>query len=347
MGRPIKLKQLLTLIFGSLLLVSNLSYAAVILQYHHVSSETPAITSLSVFDFKKHMDYLKDNQFNVIALPDLMEKVVKKQAIADKTVVITFDDGYDNVYTNARPILKELGWPYTIFVNPKFIDDKYSRHMTWAQLNELIKEGVTIANHTTQHDYMVRPPKGTDIFTWEKQMLADVDKAEARIKAKTGHNYKMLAYPYGEFNQRLQVALKKSGYISLGQHSGAVGHHTNLTRVPRFPASGRYANLKTLKTKINSLPFRVEGLENANMVVNENPPKLTVWLKPNDFHKNNVNCFGANGSRAIINWISDRKFSVVNPESLPKGRSRYNCTAPSISKPGRFFWFSQPWLNMP
>lgn len=347
MRRPVKLKQVIILLLSGILLMPWSGFAAVILQYHHVSSETPAITSLSTEQFKTHMNYLKDNEFKVIGLPELMEKIRKKQPIADKTVAITFDDGYDNVYHNARPILKALGWPYTIFVNPTFIDDKYKRHMTWQQLNEVAKEGVTIANHTMSHEYMVRVPKGTPVSVWREKMLKQVEDAEARIKQETGQNHKMLAYPYGEFDHDLQVEMKKRGYIAYGQHSGAVGHYTNLTRVPRFPASGIYANLKTLKTKMASLAFKIEGLENASMVVEQNPPKVTVWLNVEDFYPSQLACFAQNSARATIEWADkEGKFTVVSPEALPQGRSRYNCTAPSKSKPGRFYWFSQPWLNL-
>lgn len=332
---------------GSLYFLPLSAFSAVILQYHHVSSETPAITSISPQGFAEHMAFLQDNGFNVVPLPQLMEKIRKKQAIDDKTVAITFDDGYDSVYHNARPILKKLGWPYTIFVNPKFIDGKYSRHISWQQLNEMAKENVTIANHTMAHDYMVRPPKGTPVGTWREKMLAEVEQAELRIKQMTGQNHKMLAYPYGEFDQELQIAMKQHGYTAFGQHSGAVGHYTNLTRIPRFPASGIYANLNTLKDKLYSLPFKIEGLQNANMVIEQNPATLKVWLKADDFNPSQLNCFAQGATHATIKWHNkNSQFSVVSPEPLPEGRSRYNCTAPSKSKPGRFYWFSQPWLNL-
>lgn len=327
-------------------MLPSTSLAAVILQYHHVSSETPPITSISVAGFREHMNYLKDNGFNVVPLPQLMKKLQNKQPVDDKTVAITFDDGYDNVYHNARPILKALNWPYTIFVNPTFIDGKYKRHMSWDQLNELAKEKVTIANHTMSHEYMVRTPKGTPPHQWQAKMIKEVEDAEARIHEMTGQNHKYLAYPYGEFNHELQVQMRKLGYIAFGQHSGAVGPYTNMTRVPRFPASGIYANLKTLEVKMNSLPFKIEGLQDANMVIKQNPATLQVYINVDDFNPSQLACFAQNALRATIEWKNKGMFTVVSPEALPEGRSRYNCTAPSQTKPGRFYWFSQPWLNL-
>lgn len=346
MGRPIKLKQLLFLKLVMLSLMTPLSgFAAVILQYHHVSSETPPVTSISPEQFLQHMTYLKDNHFKVVRLEVLVDKIRKKQPIDDKTIVITFDDAYNNVYQNARPILKKFDWPYTVFINPKYSDKGYSRHMTWKQLNQIAKEKATLANHTLSHDYLVRNPSNRPPKRWLYQMLDDIELAESRLKAITGQNHKMLAYPYGEFSLALTRQLMKRGYVGFGQHSGAVGHYTNLARIPRFPASGIYANLDKLKLKMESLPFAIKALGNADMVIKQNPPTLTIAVKVEDFLAKNVQCF-IGSARAKVSWTSEDRFTVTSPNPLPKERSRYNCTAPSISKPGRFYWFSQPWLNL-
>ena len=92
-----KLPRTLTLRFlFSLIAIgfANISYAAVILQYHHVSTDTPASTSIAPAQFEKHMQYLKDNGFTVVPLSKIVESVQNKQALADKTVAITFDDAY-------------------------------------------------------------------------------------------------------------------------------------------------------------------------------------------------------------------------------------------------------------
>ena len=116
------------------------AHGAVILQYHHVSETLPAVTSVSSETFTKHMQYLKDQQFNVIPLNELISQLQAGQELADKTVAITFDDGYKNNYEQAAPILEKFGYPYTIFVNPELIDSGKSYVMTWQQLKELAKK---------------------------------------------------------------------------------------------------------------------------------------------------------------------------------------------------------------
>lgn len=290
------------------------------------------------------MDHLKAEQFNIVPLPQLIENIKNKQPIKDKTIAITFDDGYDNVFEHARPILKANNWPYTVFVNSQFVDNKYSRHMTWEQLRTIASEGATIANHTKNHHYLLRKPKDLSQAQWQQQIAADILHVEERIKTEVGHHYKLLAYPYGEFDQHTQATMQKHGFIGIGQHSGAVGHYSDLTRLPRFPASGIYANLDKLKVKLMSLNMPVEKLTDANPVITANPPTFSLNITLDDIHPHLFQCFAA-GDRAVIKRNATNQYTITATKALAQGRSRYNCTAPSKTKKGRYYWFSQPWVN--
>ncbi len=85
---------------------------AVILQYHHVSRGTPAITSIAPDDFKMHMDYLLENNFNILPLEQILTSLQNGDQLPNYTAAITFDDAYISVYTEAFPVLRELGWPF-------------------------------------------------------------------------------------------------------------------------------------------------------------------------------------------------------------------------------------------
>ena len=129
--------------------------------------------------------------------------------------------------------------------------------------------------------------------------------------------------------------------MGIGQHSGAAGLSTDLTRVPRFPASGIYANLKTLKTKIASLPFSFST--EADSITSNTKPLLTLTLSNKDFYNSQFNCFVSGQNTAKITWLSKDTVTVQAKEPLGFGRARYNCTAPSKKYPGQFYWLSQPW----
>ena len=322
-----------------------LGNAAVILQYHHVSDHTPQITSISPKKFREHMAYLKYEKFQVIALPEMLDALKKNKPLPSKAVAITFDDGYKNVFENARPILNEYQFPYTVFVNPLMVENKHGSAMTWGQLKTLQDEGVTIANHSQHHDYMVRQERQDSTQYFSKEILV----AEEALRKHLGTSYRIFAYPYGEFSPKLQQFLSQHHFIGIGQHSGAVGPYTDFTRIPRFPASGIYADLNALKTKLKSLAFHLKSKLPEPMVY-EKKPKLSIVFQVQDFKTKQLMCF-VSGQGAVQPTIEKMgknqvRLTIQAKSALPMGRSRYNCTAPSMSQPGRFYWFSQPWLVM-
>ncbi len=344
MVRLIMYKKLFHLVLFTLISISVRAQAAVILQYHHVSETLPAVTSISADTFTKHLSYLKEHNFNVIPLNELISALQQGQTLPEKTVAITFDDGYNNNYDQAAPILEKFGYPYTIFVNPKLIDEGMSYVMGWDKLKELAKKGVIIANHSAQHDYLhIKLDNETDA-QWQERIKQDILDSQKRIKEEIGQDYKYLAYPYGEFNNELQALVTQLGFVGIGQHSGAVNKDSNFSRLPRFPASGFYSKLDTLTTKLNSHAFNIAKLTYIDSVTTQNPPKLTIEFKMGDFHKTQFACYVSSVGQANLTWINENTVEITSPKALNKGRSRFNCTAPSIEKPSSYYWFSQPWV---
>ncbi|MCF6438395.1 polysaccharide deacetylase family protein [Pseudoalteromonas luteoviolacea] len=325
-------------------LVSAQAHSATILQYHHVSEKLPPVTSVSEDTFKTHLEFLKKGNYNVIALDKFIEHLQQGKSLPVNTVAITFDDGYDNNIEAAAPLLEAYNFPYTIFVNPQLIDERQSYVMTWDELRTLSKRGAIIANHSAKHDYLHLRKEGETELQWEKRIRHDLTWSQQRINEEIGHNYPYIAYPYGEFDSALQTLVKELGLIGIGQHSGAVGPTTDFTRVPRFPSSGIYSNLKTLKVKINSIPFDIDKLTYTNSVTTERKPSFTLSFNSMDFSQGQLACFVSGIGRATLTWTTKHQVTVTTPEPLPNGRSRYNCTAPSKTHKGRFHWFSQPWV---
>ena len=345
MERFMASKKVFHLCLGLFLsLYFGLAQAAVILQYHHVSETLPRVTSLSESEFSDHLGFLKEHGYQVVPLQQIIESIKQQKSIPDKTVALTFDDAFLNNFTQAAPIVIRFNYPYTIFVNPQLIDEGKNYVMSWQQLRALTKEGAFIANHSAKHDYLHVIENDESFLQWQERIRKDITHSELRIKQEIGHNFKYLAYPYGEFNQALQQIVTELGFVGIGQHSGAVGLHTDLTRVPRFPASGVYANLATLKTKIASLPFSFKV--NAKSVTNNAKPQLKLSFLEKDFNKVQVNCFIA-GNRAKITWPRENQVEIQAENELNKGRTRYNCTAPSKAKPGRYYWLSHPFVITP
>ncbi|QDF65696.1 polysaccharide deacetylase [Shewanella sp. SNU WT4] len=319
---------------------------AVILQYHHVSDTGPRSTSVSLAQFREQMQYLKDNDFTVIPLSRLIEAIKQRQPLADKSVVITFDDGYQDIAANAHPLLKEFGFPYTMFVAIAPIEQGYGEMMSWATLTKISQEGATIANHSYAHEHLVRMDAGETEAQWLGRVTANIERTEAMILKHTGQSHKTLAYPYGEYNAQLQQWLAEQGYVALGQQSGAAGWYSSLTALPRFPVAGPYADMSSLKVKLHSLnmPIVSQNIHDPMLANGKWQPKLELTLDMTDINRKQVMCFVQGQGATEPVWLNAETFSIQAELALGAGRSRYNCTAPSKST-GRYYWFSQAWVR--
>jgi len=323
--------------------------AAVVILYHHVSDTTPKSTSISPAHFEAQMDYLEKNNFKIVPLLELTEKLRKGESIPDKTVAISFDDSYVSVYDSAFPRLKKRGWPFTFFVNTDSVGTGRV-FVTWDQLREMSKHGVTIANHTTRHNHLPRREKNETANQWRTRIAAEISSAQQKIKQEIGSAPNILAYPFGEYDVDVQQVAKKLGYIAFGQQSGALYEKGDLQSVPRFPFGGSFTELDDFIMKVNTRPMPIKTVtfysdkktQQENLIVNAGAkPWLVLALDDTSLLKK-INCF-ATGQGAITTEIIDNKLWVQAKQALKSGRTRYNCTAYTGEK-GRFFWYTQQWL---
>lgn len=315
---------------------------AVILLYHHVSNSTPKGTSVSPDTFRQHMQHLAEHH-HVLPLKDVIHALQTKQPLPDKAVVITFDDGYENIYTNAHPILKEFGFPYTIFINPPLIGN-VGYQLDWQQVKIMSNEGASFANHGSQHTHMLTKEKDESEENWLNRTLQEIENAETILKENLGYSLKYFAYPYGEFDTQLKTRLSSQGYIGFAQHSGAIASHSDFSALPRYPAAGVYSNLQTLEVKLNSLAMPVSEVtpKDPKIELAAQNERLIFNVKPKDFTLQQINCF-QNG-QVLKNSFNGNTISVDIQIINQPGRHRVNCTAPSISEKGRYYWFSQPFF---
>lgn len=322
------------------------AFATVILQYHHVNDTTPPSTSITPDQFEKHLQFLADNHFKILPLSQVVDALKNNQELPDKSVVITFDDAYVDILTKGKPLLDKFGFPFTIFVNPGVIEKGSASYLSWQQLKAMAEQGVIIANHGYQHDSLARIPAELDADTWLKQQAQQLQQAEAKIKAETGQSWHYFAYPYGEYTPKIQQWIKDNGFVAFSQQSGAVGPSTDLTSIPRFPASQPYDKISNLRDKLNSLAFFIElDDENAKTIFNYQQAKdVTFNIEIDDFNKSQLNCYISGLGKQKIEWQGDERFSIKFSAPLPSGRVRCNCTAPSLSEPGRYYWYSKPWF---
>lgn len=315
------------LLFLSLSITS--ANACVVLVYHHFDTTTPKSTSINPRLFEQHLQYIKNNNFTVLRLKDLVKKIKNKEPLPKKCVALTTDDAYTSIATNAYPLLKKYNISMSVFVATEAIDKKYGAFMSYEQMQKTL-DYIDYYNHSYSHKYL---------YTLDKNTLqTNITKAQNTLKNQLNTQEKIFAYPYGEFDAKTYDVIKQMGYSAFGQHSGAINLDSDLHNLPRFPMTDFYGKMSSFKTKINTLAFEVENIEPISQIAKTNPPTLQIQFK----QRYDLSCFVKEQKPPIIKW-NKLTATITAQKPINKGRTKYNCTAPSEQK-GRFYWVSKQWV---
>lgn len=311
-----------------------------VLLYHHISDQTPKVTSTTLQDFQAQLDYIDEQGYQVVDLEKAVLDIKNGTSLPKQSIALTFDDGFISVCETAYPELKKRGLPFTVFVTTDPIDKNFGQYCSWEQLKEMADNGVTIANHTQDHAHLVSEALSNE--QWLEQATHNINQAQNKLTAKLGHAPMLFAYPYGEYNNQLKQWLAKKGYIAFGQQSGSIDSVSDWQALPRFNAAGNYASVKALKFKFNASPLPLDYVHLPDPLTKQKQPNLVVKLLPSqEAHYPHLQCF-YNGQPIKIDWRNEMEFSVRPPKELGQGRHRINCTAPHRNG-SPFFWLSQQW----
>lgn len=325
-----------------------LNQHAVILQYHHISDDTPASTSTSINLFKQQLELIKTSGIAVWPLEKIIDALKAHTKIPQPVVAITFDDAYADFYTHALPELKKYHWPATVFVATHFITQKVTEFMSWQQLKAIRHQNISLGSHSHSHHYLAREI-ATNPSAETRQLISDdLITSLKLLKQNTGQTTQLFAYPYGEYTEKLKQIVEKLGLVAFGQQSGPINASSDFLALPRFPASNKFGQLSDLKIKLFTQPFWGLKTSPQEPITFNHRPELTLLLRHQEGSELDLHCYAS--SEGEIPLVKKRtrtgiRYKTNIKNDLPAGRSRYNCTAESEKH--FFYWFSQPWIILP
>ncbi|MFH0839007.1 MAG: polysaccharide deacetylase family protein [Candidatus Omnitrophota bacterium] len=178
-------------------------YVVPVLMYHNIDTNTSSSLSVAPQSFERQMKFLKESGYNVISFEALIRLIKGKKPFKAKTIVITFDDGYENNYTYAYPMLKKYNLPATIFVI--VADVGKSGYLNWDEIREMSLHDITIGSHTLTHPYLT----SLDEASLDKELTLSKKILEEKLNKEVN----LMSYPLGGFNRGVIEAVKKAGYI--------------------------------------------------------------------------------------------------------------------------------------
>ncbi|OIO34763.1 MAG: hypothetical protein AUJ70_00265 [Candidatus Omnitrophica bacterium CG1_02_40_15] len=210
-------------------------YVVPIIMYHNID-ENSLTSRLSVLpdSFKRQMCFLKNHHYNVVKLEDLAN-MVKKNRFPSKTIAITFDDGYENNYTSAYPVLKKLGLQATIFIIPAMIGT--DGYLTWGQVIEMSESGfIAIGSHTMTHPWLPTQPT--------QKQDSEIRDSKFAIKSHLNKEIGAFSYPLGGFNKDVREKVINAGYnIAVATNPGKRYPKHDLFAMKRLRISSTSDNL--------------------------------------------------------------------------------------------------------
>ena len=182
--------------------------------------------------FSEHMGYLRSRNYHIVSLEQAADCLVQGRPIPDRAVAVTFDDGFQDNYANAFPVLAEKRIPATIFVTADYLRDvsNNATYLSLAELQEMTASGlIHIGCHTMTHRILTGLSK--------KGLHYEIEEAKNRLQDLTGQSVSLFAYPFGHsksYNKEIIEKVRKAGFTAacIGI-SGLNDHRTDRFEIRR------------------------------------------------------------------------------------------------------------------
>jgi peptidoglycan/xylan/chitin deacetylase (PgdA/CDA1 family) len=319
-------------------------YATVFI-YHRFGDARYPSTNISLADFRSHLETLRAGHYTVLPLGDVVTLLRSGAPLPERCVAITVDDAFRSFLEGAVPLLREFGYPATLFVNTGEVSGP--DYLTWEELRSLADHGIEIGNHSAAHGYLLDRRRGEDDHAWRQRVAVEIGTAQKDLTVRLGQSPRLFAYPYGEFNDELIQVVRELGFAAaVGQQSGVIGRDQNLFALPRFPVGGGYSTLSEFRDRLRYRPMPLEVLAPAdNLVREDNPPRLRVRLAAGLIDPNTLRCYvpGQPPARITADKNSGGVYEARAATPLTGRRSKYTLTA--TDRQGNWYWYSHLWVQ--
>jgi peptidoglycan/xylan/chitin deacetylase (PgdA/CDA1 family) len=184
-----------------------------ILCYHRIREAPMSATTVTPENFRSQLMTLTENGYRIIPLSDLVAwRLGTGPAPAEHSVVITFDDGHESFYDNAKPILDSLHVPATMFLVTSCISHG-TYCVGWDQVASLEKDPlIDLESHTVDHPNFSRQQRRLASASYDQFVDGELAQSKTALETKLSHPVDMLAWPYGIYTPGLLASAAKDGY---------------------------------------------------------------------------------------------------------------------------------------
>ncbi|RYD40119.1 MAG: hypothetical protein EOP85_14790, partial [Verrucomicrobiaceae bacterium] len=215
-------------------------------------SETLPETAMRIrtSKFRKQMETIRQLGIKVITLDDFIAWKKGERDIPAKSILLTLDDGWKSVYTDAYPILKEFGYPYTLYLYKNYVDGG-GKALTTDMIKEMTANGASIGSHSVSHPYpgtvkshRKKGPQAFDAF-----LRKELGESKRFLEAKFPMKVTTYAYPGGFYTEEMLKLGEEFGYTHMFTVlPGKVKRGLPDNTLPRYMILGNYDKIFELST---------------------------------------------------------------------------------------------------
>ena len=182
-----------------------------VLGYHNFSNtRTVSDMLMRTSEFCQQMQYIRDAGLTVITMQDFLDWLQGERCLPERCVLITIDDGWRSVYTDAYPVLKAYGYPFTLFLYTTYLSGR-GQSMTPDMVREMMANGATIGSHSTTHLYPSQWKRyAEDSPEYIAQLQQELPDSVESIRQMFG-NCSTYCYPGGYHTPPMLEALRACG----------------------------------------------------------------------------------------------------------------------------------------
>lgn len=221
-------------------LVAKEKTRVAVLGYHNFSeTKSPTRMLLRTSELRKQMETIRQNGYTVISMQEFLEWRLGERLLPEKCVLITLDDGWRSVYTDAYPIFKEYGYPFHLFLYTEYLSG-LGDSMTPEMIQEMQQNGASVGSHSASHPYP---------SDWKKEQKKGEQAYNQKLDREIGDTRHKLGgmfgpintycYPGGYNDAAMHAKLQEHGYsAAFTVLPGKVDSRENVLTIDRYMILG-------------------------------------------------------------------------------------------------------------
>ena len=269
-----------------------------ILGYHDFSETLPETEMrMKTSKFRKQMEAIRQLNLNVISLQQFLDWKLHGKEIPENSVLITLDDGWKSVYTDAFPILREFNFPFTLYLYKNYVDGG-SKALTSTMIREMIAAGASIGSHSVSHDYpaTIKKEQAKGQKKYDAYLRKEIGASKAFLESRFKQKITTYAYPGGFYTDEMHPLLEEFGYsLAFTVQPAKVTKDMPNDQLPRYMILGTRdlvfelattfrdpnapaaaAPTGTIAAMIQTIPHPVQPESGA--IINTRTPEITADL---------------------------------------------------------------------